>query len=138
MTDIKKWQERIKPEYQGVPGLRLDYMQAEIDALRALRAQPDHSELIKRLNQPQEFYFTDQMSAKKANALYTSLMQDAADALERAQQVVREPLTDAQLKRVWNNSPEMAKNVTSCEAFKRVFRLAEAAHRIAAAPKGQT
>jgi hypothetical protein len=42
----------------------------------------DHGELVKRLRQPNDYYFTDEMSAKRANALYTSLLQDAADALE--------------------------------------------------------
>ena len=40
-------------------------------------------DLINRLRQPSDFYFTDQMTAKKANALYTSLLQDGADAIEK-------------------------------------------------------
>lgn len=48
----------------------------------------------------------------------------------RAAAAVPVPFTDAQLRRLWNNSPEMAKNVTSCEGFKRVVRHVEAAHRI--------
>lgn len=39
--------------------------------------------LVQRLRQPSDFYFTDQMTAKKANALYTSLLQDGADAIEK-------------------------------------------------------
>ena len=40
-------------------------------------------DLINRLRQPSDFYFTDQMTAKKANALYPSLLQDGADAIEK-------------------------------------------------------
>lgn len=40
------------------------------------------NDLVQRLRQPSDFYFTDQMTAKKANALYTSLLQDGADAIE--------------------------------------------------------
>ena len=41
------------------------------------------NDLVQRLRQPSDFYFTDQMTAKKANALYTSLLQDGADAIEK-------------------------------------------------------
>lgn len=44
------------------------------------------------------------------------------------------PFTDAQLYRLWNNSPQISKDVTSCEGFKRVVRLAEAAHGMAVQP----
>ena len=35
------------------------------------------------LREPQEFYFTERMTAEGANALYTSLLQDGADAIEK-------------------------------------------------------
>lgn len=44
------------------------------------------------------------------------------------------PFTDAQLYRLWNNSPQISKDVTSCEGFKRVVRLAEVAHGMEVKP----
>ena len=40
------------------------------------------NDLVQRLRQPSDFYFTDKMTAKKASALYTSLLQDGSDAIE--------------------------------------------------------
>lgn len=42
----------------------------------------DTKDLVGLLRQPSDFYSTDKMTAKRANALYTSLMQDAADHIE--------------------------------------------------------
>lgn len=48
----------------------------------------DTKYLVARLRQPSDFYSTDKMTAKRANALYLSLMQDAADALEAQDKLI--------------------------------------------------
>ena len=42
----------------------------------------------------------------------------------------REPLTNSQVRRLWNNSPEIHKDAPSFAAFKRIVDLVQSAHGI--------
>jgi hypothetical protein len=57
----------------------------------------------------------------------------SAKLIKMKAQAALKPFSNAQLHRLYVNSPEHHKDAKSAAAFKRIVRLAEAAHNIRAA-----
>jgi hypothetical protein len=113
----------------------LDAKDAEIAKLRSLLAAP---------SEPVAWMSPEILDAIKTHPYGNTVLcgrkteqRTVALYLSAPQSAVPLPFTNAQLRRLWNNSPQIAPDVKSCEAFKRVVRLAEAAHGITQPPKGE-
>jgi hypothetical protein len=67
---------------------------------------------------------------------YWIKLEEASDAIRLAfaSQPLTEPFTQAQMRRLYDNSPEFHCDVTSRYGFYRIVALAERAHSITAAP----
>lgn len=123
MTDLRKAAQAVVAALEKAPYLRHE----AIDALRAALAQPDPDNSLEALRR----MLADAVAELKG-AQPEQLLCDAMNASHPPAQPAA--FTPPQLRRLWDNSPEVHKDAPSFAAFARLARLVEAAHEIVAHP----